>query len=95
MTKRPSGGLSQILVLAVALTLFLVLGATPAFAGKGGNHGPCIAGSGLGTLGGDVSFVARNVGTPLPVVFAFDFPGAPPPMAPGQLVQFARSVGLC
>ena len=82
-------------MLAVALTLLLVLGAAPALAGKGGNHGPCIAESGLGTLGGDVSFVARFVGTPLPQVFAFDFPGAPDPMPPGQLLQFARDGGLC
>ena len=97
MKKRPSSRLRRIIMLAVALAMLLALGATPAYAAKGGTHGPCVAGTPLAgeTLGGDVSFVARNVGTPLPQVFAFDFDGAPDPMPPGQLLQFARDGGLC
>ena len=66
-----------------------------AVAAQGGSHGPCLAGTPLEgvTLGEDVSFVARFVGTPLPDVFAFE--DGPPPMPPGQLMKFARSAGLC
>ena len=82
---------------AAAFLVTLILGTVPASAAKGGTPGPCTADTPLAgeTLGQDVSFVARFVGTPLPEVFAFDFPGAPPPMPPGQLLQFARAQGLC
>lgn len=95
MKDRPTRNLRRMSMLAAAVTLLLILGATPALAGSGGNPGPCLAGTDLedASLGLDVSFVARFVGTPLPEVFAFE--EGPPPMPPGQLLQFARSVGLC
>ena len=87
----------RIATLAVTAAVLVAIAAPPAFAAEGGTQGPCVAGTPLEgeTLGGDVSFVARFVGTPLPEVFAFDFPGAPPPMPPGQLLQFARANSLC
>ncbi len=87
--------MKRIGVLFAVIALTVLLGAAPASAAKGGSPGPCEAGTMLEgeSLGLDVSFVARFVGTPLPAVFAFE--EGPPPMPPGQLLQFARSVGLC
>ena len=81
--------------MAATAVLLLAVTAPPALGAKGGTHGPCAAGTELEgeTLGGDVSFVARYVGTPLPEWFAFE--EGPPPMPPGQLLQFARANGLC
>lgn len=81
--------------MVVAIATAMVLLATPASAGKGGEHGPCEPGTLLAgsTLGEDVSYVARHGGTPLPQHFAFE--DGPPPMPPGQLMKFARSVGMC
>lgn len=86
---------NRLLTLVVAASLVMAVGMSPALAAEEGTKGPCGAGTELAgrTLGEDVSFVARFVGTPLPQVFAFE--EGPPPMPPGQLLQFARDAGLC
>ncbi len=82
-------------VIVAAMSLASTITAPAAMAAEGGSQGPCLEGTELAgrTLGEDVSFVARFVGTPLPGIFAFD--DGPPPMPPGQLLQFARENGLC
>lgn len=81
--------------IVVAASLALAISAPTALAAEGGSHGPCLDGTALEgkTLGEDVSYVAKFVGTPLPQVFAFE--DGPPPMPPGQLMKYAREVGLC
>lgn len=90
-TSRPR----RLITIVAAAIIMTALSASPAMAGRGGTHGPCLPGTPLAgeTLGGDVSWVARNGGTPLPEHFAFE--EGPPPMPPGQLLQFARGNGLC
>lgn len=87
----------RLTMLTVVTSLLVMANLSPAVAASGGTPGPCRAGTVLegSRLGWDVSWVARNVGTPLPQVFAFSDPDAPPPMPPGQLVQFAREAGMC
>lgn len=92
MQLRESRRIGTIIATASVVAMLI---ATPALAGKGGSHGPCQPGTPLAgeTLGGDVSYVARHGGVPLPQHFAFA--EGPPPMPPGQLMKFARSNGLC
>lgn len=95
MSHSMQGARTRLITVAVATCLAVVISAPSALAAAGGSHGPCLDGTYLAgrTLGEDVSFVARFVGTPLPAVFAFE--DGPPPMPPGQLMQFAREAGLC
>lgn len=83
------------LAVVIGAATILVSTSVPALGGTGGVHGPCRPGSLLEgeTLGGDVSWVATHGFTPLPSHFAFE--EGPPPMPPGQLLQFARYEGMC
>jgi hypothetical protein len=84
----------RVRIALITTSLFVSLGVMPASAAEGGSPGPCVAGTPLEgvRLGWDVSFVARNGGTPLPSNFAFE---GGDPMPPGRLMGYARDVGFC